>query len=418
MNPGSDSEITKTLDRLFRRETGRLVALLARRLGPGRLELAEDIAQDALVAAARTWPYQGLPDNPAAWLHRVAMNRMIDRLRRQQTQKLDDGVDPDSHADADDMAGERPGVDDPELQLIFLCCHPRLPEADQLALTLNSALGFAGREVAGLFLLPAPTLSQRLSRVKARIRKDGLTLGWPLPGDLQARLGAVHKVIYLAFSLGYSPGQGDDAVRHDVALEALRLVRSLCTNRLTASPDGHALSALLCFQASRLDTRVDADGRFVRLADQKRADWDRALLSEGFLHLKAAQGADQLSRYHLEAGIAAAHAAAPGWAETDWANICRQYQLLEDMTGCPVVALNHAVAMAMRGEHGTALGKLVALKNEPVLGNHGYFHVARAEILLATGDRAAAAADFRAALTLGGTTAEIGHLQSRLSACL
>ncbi|WCL54300.1 RNA polymerase sigma factor [Gimibacter soli] len=403
--------MNETLDQLFRREAGRLVATIARRLGAGQLALAEDIAQDALVAAARAWTYEGPPENPAAWLHRAAYNRMIDRLRRTRPET---GLDETMAGHSSDPT---PGVEDDELRLILLCAHPDLAEPDRLALTLNTALGFTAREIAGLFLVPAATMSQRLTRVKARIRDSGLTLDWPLPADLAARLETVHKVIYLAFSLGYAPSMGEGAVRRDVALAALRLAETLAGAKMTASPDASALAALLNFQASRLGTRTDEAGRFVRLADQDRSRWDCNSIENGFLYLRHAQGANRLSRYHLEAGIAAAHAVSPDWASTDWEAICTSYDLLAEMTGSPIVALNQAIATAMRGDAGASLARLDALAAHPALATYGLYHAARGEILLTCGDAAGAATEFRAALAHGGTTPSVEHLESRLAAC-
>ncbi|WP_417450116.1 RNA polymerase sigma factor [Kordiimonas sp.] len=407
-----DTEIRRTLDQLFRREAGRLVASLTRKLGAHNLALAEDTAQDALLAASRTWPYDGMPENPAAWLHSVAFRKAIDLLRRHSVAR---NAIPALEAEQTNPQQPSPGISDSELRLLFLCCHPAMLARDRLALTLNIAFGFSAREIARLFHIGPAAMSARLMRCKECIRGQRLSFDMPMGADLAPRVAAVQKVIYLAFSLGYSPGPGALAVRTDIALEALRLAESLCNIRAISSADAHALAALLCFQASRLTSRTGAGDTFIPLTVQNRELWDQNLIMKGFHHLKKAQTTPELNRYHLEAGIAALHATARSSAETDWRQISLYYEQLWCMTRAPIVALNHAIAIAMAGDNESALEKLDSLSASPELRGDGHFHTARAEILHRLGRLDEAHAAFKKARFTGGSDPDMKYLDMRLS---
>ncbi len=412
--PETDTEVIRTLDRLFRRETGRLVASLVRKLGPGRLTLAEDIAQEAMLAAVRTWPYDGLPDNPAAWLTRVATNKAIDLIRQENTARgAAEALTPSETTSETTI-----GTHDDQLRLLMLCCHGDVPEMDRLILTLNICFGFSAREVARLFLKEPSAISARLTRAKTKLQSSRPDFDWPTPMELDTRISSTLKVIYLAFSLGYSPREGAQAVRQDTALEALHMIELFAGDTALRRGDIYALAALLCLQASRLESRTDSDGRFVPLKAQKREMWNKALISRGFHYLAHAKESDVLSRYHLEAGIAAQHASAPSFEETDWVGICSLYKTLEEMTGSPVVMLNHAAALMQAGEAGAAIAKIKTLEDHGLLSNDIYFHTAKAEILLMSGDREMAKAAFKRAQECTGTDTEIIHLEHRLSTCL
>ena len=348
------TKVQQTLNRLFRREAGRLVAALTHKLGTHNLALAEDTAQEALLAASRTWPYDGVPDNPSAWLHTVAFRKAVDLLRHQKVAaEAVPALVAAAEADVRKPSGEiSTGINDAELWLLFLCCQNTLADKDRLALTLNIAFGFSAREIAQLFYTRAPAMSARLTRIKKHIQTLDLTFDMPTSGQIDPRVASVQKIIYLAFSLG------PVAVRTDVALEALRLAESLSETTEAAGGHSHALAALLCFQASRLGSRTGEDGSFIPLAQQDRQHWDQRLIARGFFHLQKAQTDQEIGRYHLEAGIAALHAGAASAENTDWPRIETYYQTLWDMTASPVVALNHTVAIAMAGDNEKALAKL------------------------------------------------------------
>ena len=422
--PGqTEEDVRRTRDRLVRRERGRLIADLVAYLGAANIELAEDVAQDALVAAMSTWPYRGMPDKPAAWLGRVARNKAIDRLRRTRRESpyLEER-DTREGAPVDNLFAAR--IVDPELRLIILCCNADIGEMDRLAMTLRIVSGFTAREIASVFLSRESAVAQRLARAKRKLREVEASAGdrgladAPSRFEIPAKLGTVLKVVYLMFSLGYAPRSGATAVRKDVALEALRLAREIAGHAEISLPESKALAALLCFQASRLDAREDAAGNIVLLRDQTRADWDRSLIRDGLVYLSEARSTTQISRYHLEAGIAAAHAAAPSWQACDWQAIARCYDRLQEIVDSPVVAVNASVARAMLGDAEEALGILESLADEPLLANYAPYYVARAEVLCQLGRDADATSSFERAIACGASAPVLRHLEQRLASCV
>lgn len=440
------------IERLARRERGRLVADILAKIGPARLELAEDVVQDAVIAAMATWPYKGLPDKPAAWLSTVARNKAYDRLRREgREQAFETEVGPETAAQRpddpkartgearqsgtgpgeaathatqsvnDDMYGQFIGtrITDPELKLIFLCSQPALKPEDQLLLMLKVVSGFTARDMAALLFKKEAAVGQRLARAKRTLRAlpDSLTDS-PSRFEVAARMEVVLKGIYLMFAVGYAPQTGDSIIRRDVAEEALRLISLLTENDVTATPQAHALAALLYFQASRFDSRVGEGGAPILMAAQDRTLWNRRYIDAGMRHLKASQGGKTLSRYHLEAGIAAAHASARTFETTDWSHIASLYARLEDMTGSPIVAVNACVAVAFDGAPEKAWLRLEALAREPALETYAPYHVARAEVLRMLARPDAAAAAYRQALACNTSIPTGEHIEAQLAACL
>ena len=413
MTAGHDTEARRELDRLFRHEAGRLVATLVRKLGPNHLSLAEDTAQEALAAAARTWPYDGLPENPAAWLQATAYRKAIDELRHI---KAAQAALPELERAAQDIRPTEHGATDSEIELLFLCCQPNMAEMDRLALTLNIAFGFSAREIAQLFYATPAAMSARLTRAKDRAVSLGISTDTPLKREATERIPAVLKVIYLAFSLGYSPGPGPLAVREDIAFEALRLAQTLALGPWRTDGTCHALTALLSFQASRLATRRGDAGHFTPLAKQDRTRWDKTLIAQGYAHLSHAQQAVQLGRYHIEAGIAAAHVAAPTFESTDWARIIALYETLEIMTGSAIVTLNKAVAIAEFGRGADALDILETLEDHPSMRGNIHYHTARADMLNTLGRVDEAKAALKKARFLPGSDCDLAYLDLKLAA--
>lgn len=420
--------IRHQLERLARRERGRLVADLVARLGSARLEMAEDVVQDAVIAAMATWPFKGMPDNPGAWLNRVARNKAYDRLRREgrESPYNEPAAGPEAAAETDTAHSAFFGarIEDPELKLIFLCCQPALTQEDQLMLTLKVVSGFTARDLGQLFLKDPAAVGQRLARAKRKLRaldtdtsQGGLTDG-PSRFELAARLPVALKVIYLMFALGYAPRRGDALILRDVAEEALRLAMLVADAPDTATPEAAALAALLCLQASRFDARIGTDGALVLLRDQNRALWDRTLIARGMAYLQAGQMADTLSRYHLEAGIAAAHATSPHFDETNWPGVLSLYARLEAMTGSPIVAVNACVARAFAGAPEAAFLALEALAGEKGLADYAPYHIARGEILRMLKRPGDAAACFAKALECDASAPVMAHLKGRLAACV
>lgn len=418
MKQADHSSVHRQLDLIVRSERGRLIAGLVRHLGGSRLDLAEDVAQEAVLKAIAVWPYQGVPENPRAWLTRVARNKAIDRLRREKREVALPPVEASEARSETETALFSP-VADEELQLICLCCHPDLKEMDRLALTVKIVSGFTAREVAEVFLLSESALAQRLVRSKRKLRMLNPRVNEPLSAfEVKARLPTVLKVVYLMFALAYAPRSGADLVLADLALEAVRLARELARTRPTAMPEADALAALLCLQASRFSARLDNDGEVVLLRDQDRTLWNPELVESGMRHLARSTAAGTVSRYHLEAGIAAAHATAPSWEETDWPAIGRYYKMLEERVDSPVVSINASVAQALSGDGVGALRRLDRLRDNPNLKSYGPYHIARAEVLSQLQRLDEAAAAFDRAIACGVSTPVERLLERRLATCL
>lgn len=415
--PARSQDVPGLVDRLFRREAGRLTATLVRRLGADHLNMAEDIAQETLVRALRVWPFRGIPDDPVAWLHAVAQRLAIDALRRGAartrsvptltTELLARTPAFPETAFADEL------VDD-ELCLLFMCAHPDLSPDMRIALVLKTGCGLSVDEIASGLLREAPTVSQWLVRAKKRIRDRGLSTEMPAPGDLPARLGTVLDAICLAFSEGWSVSAGDTLVRPDVCLEMLSLIRRLARHPITGLPATYALLALLSFQTARLATRTDAGGNLLLIADQDRGQWDRGLIARGFAALAQAASGDRLSEYHLLAGIAAEHARAADFDATDWSAIRAYYDLLVETNRSPVHRLNRAVAVAMESGPRAGLCELAHLEQDASLLGFHRLHATRGELLRRAGREADAADAFRRALELARSEPERRFLRQRL----
>lgn len=336
------------VERLFRHSAGRIVATLARALGPARLDLAEEAVQEAMVRALRRWPYSGVPDNPAGWLYEVARNTALDLVRHDEVvrAKLPLLVPPEGDHGTD---AETSVAGDDELALMFLCCHPGLPRASQVALTLRTVGGLGVDEIATALLARPATVAQRLVRAKRWLREAGdkVTVELPGPDALESRLDTVLAVLYLLFTVGYDAVEGENAVRRDLCGEAIRLCRLLCASRRTAQPRARALLALMLLHASRLAARTDAAGDVLLLSDQDRSNWDPAMIAEGARTFAAACTGNSRSAYHVQAAIALCHASAPDVERTDWPLVVRLYDDLTDLAPSPVAALNRAIAAAM-----------------------------------------------------------------------
>lgn len=398
-------------DHLFRRSAGRIVALLTRILGPGQLSLAEDAVQDAMLKALQTWPYQGIPRNPAGWLYRVARNRAFDETRRSATltRKLAGALrDTGSAGPLGDDAF------DDQLTMMFLSCHPALTGPMRVGLTLKVVAGFGTGEIAAAFLVPRATVQQRLVRARRILRETGARFAMPPDRDLPARLDDVLTVLYLTFNEGYAASTGDAPVRAELCGEAIRLASALAEHPLTDRPVVHALLALMYFQSSRLEARTDEMGRLVLLDDQDRSRWDRRAIMRGLRHLERAASGSTLTGYHLEAGIASCHAIAPSAAATDWRQILDYYDRLLDLEPSPIVRLNRAVAVARVSGPAAGLEELRGLERHRSMRRYHLLPAVRAWLLEQAGRRRAAAAAWRRAITLARTGPEQALLRRRL----
>jgi RNA polymerase sigma-70 factor (ECF subfamily) len=407
---------------LFRREGARLVASLTAHLGTHRLELAEDVVQEALVRALQTWPYRGIPDNPAAWLTRTAKNLAVDALRREKRWQEKEGEIGASAArwlsvaeEPGDGAGDTETVPDVTLRMLFVCFHPRLSAEAQVALALRTVCGLSPAEIAAAFLTSEAAIHKRLVRARQRIRDLQLPFAVPEASELPDRLDGVLGALYLLFNEGYKASGGDQLIREELCREAIRLTELLAADKATAQPRTFALLALMCLNASRLSARTDSAGAILRLHEQDRSLWDRGLIARGMRALARSSSGLAVSSYHLEAGIAAAHCLAPDEDRTDWGRILGLYDQLLALKPSPVVAMNRAVAVSRVSGAQAGWDALEAIRERgPLQANHLY-HVIRGSFAAALGDLPGALADYRKAQARVQLTGEKDFIAKRIA---
>ena len=413
------SQVGDLVEHLFRREYGRLVSILAATFGLRNLQLAEDVVQDALLQAFRQWPFGGVPDNPSGWLMRVAKNRAIDVLRRDNRLrdfegKLEQAQRPPQTHRTDSSAVGADEIGDDQLRMMFACCHPALNRDAQVALTLKTLGGFNVAEIARAFLIGEETAAKRLTRARHALRESGAPFEIPEGDELSARLGAVHEVLYLLFNEGYNASCGSELIRHDVSREAIRMARLLAAHRATSTPATCALLALFLLQTARFPSRTTVDGDILVLEQQNRTTWDKQLISEGLSYLARAARGEKLSRFHFEAGIAACHSTAPSYAATDWEQILSLYDGLVTLNNSPVVALNRAVALGkVRGPR-EALAAVRAVETAPALQRYHLLYAILGQLYTGLGDEQKARQNYARALELTDIPAEKQLLRERL----
>jgi RNA polymerase sigma-70 factor, ECF subfamily len=403
------------IEEIFRSEHGRILATLIRLLGD--IDVAEEALQEAFAAALGQWPAAGTPANPVAWLVSTGRHKAIDRLRRsalllQKQEEIARHIELSAPPSADD---EETPVPEDRLRLIFTCCHPALAPEAQVALTLRTLGGLSTEEIARAFLVPAPTMAQRLVRAKAKIRVARIPYQVPSDDALTDRLEAVMVVVYLVFNEGYTASFGARLVRHELCEQAIRLGRML-VELLPAHAEPKGLLALMLLHDSRRETRLDGSGDIVLLEDQDRTRWDRAQIDEGAALIEAAlrEGGRPPGPYALQAAIVAVHAQAPTAAATDWGEIVALYGVLARVHPSPVVDLNRAVALAMSGDIERGLALVDTLDHRGELAGYHLLPAARAELLRRLGRHAEAAESYRRALALVSNDAERRHLEKRL----
>jgi RNA polymerase sigma-70 factor (ECF subfamily) len=407
-------------EHFFRHEGAKVVATLTAHLGTHRLQLAEDVVQEALVRALQTWSYRGVPDNPAAWLTRVAKNLALNALEREQRwNQKEDGIAAEHArwlaAPPEEAAPE--SFADDTLRMMFVCFHPELAVDTQTALALRTLCGFSPAEIAAAFLSSEAAVAKRLVRARQRIRDLALPFVVPDSHELTARLDGVLHTLYLLFNEGYKASVGGRLVREELCREAIRLVTLVTQHPATQTPRAHALLALMWLNAARLETRTDDAGNLLRLHEQDRTAWNRDLIQLGVQCLRHASEGGELSVYHIEAGIAAAHCLAPDAAATDWPRILHLYDQLLALNGSPVTAMNRAVAVARVHGPRAGLDALDQIKHRSVLeGNHLY-HAVRGTLTAELGERDAAVAHFRQAAKLALLPAERDFIARRIEEC-
>jgi RNA polymerase sigma-70 factor (ECF subfamily) len=409
------------VDHLFRRQAGQMVATLTRTLGPRHLTLAEDAVQDALITAMQQWPFRGIPGNPEAWLFQVARNRALDRLRhgRMATGKepaiARESATTEAPGDAPLLRHELPPLEDDQLGLLFLVCHPSLPADARVALALKLVGGFSVGEIARAFLAQDTAIAQRLVRAKRHLRDQQLSFGMPAARDLPARLDSVLDALYLMFNEGYAATSGDQLIRDDVAGEAIRLAQMIAMHPAIAAPRAWALVSLMLLHAARFPARVDSEGTLFLLREQDRSKWDHAMIAEGMRALDRASAGDAITAFHLEAGIAACHAVAVSWQSTDWRQIVELYDELMTLTRSPVVAMNRAIAVSRIDGALAGLAALDAIDDLDALDRYPLLPAIQAELWREAGDAERAAQCYRAALGLARSAPEQRWLTSRLA---
>lgn len=399
--------------RFFQQESGRVVALLYAHIGD--LQLVEDVVQDAFITALQRWPQDGLPDNPGGWIAVVARRKAIDRIRRDKSleqktatlQALQDLANEDDLMDIDTIPDER-------LKLIFTCCHPALAKEAQVALTLRTLGGLTTEEIAKAFLVPVPTMAQRLVRAKRKIRDAGIPFLIPPVDTIGERVDAVLAVLYLIFNAGYTAPTGDQLIRHDLCAEAIRLTRVLVDLLDHPEPEALGLLALMLLHDSRASARVDSAGQLVPLEEQDRRLWHVDKIAEGQRLLQAALHWRRAGPYQIQAAISAIHGEAAQADDTDWSQIVVLYGLLHSMTGSPIVALNRIVAVSMAEGPAVGLRLLDDFEQGTDLQDYYLLHAARADLLRRNNQRGAAADAYALALELCDNNTERQYLRRRL----
>ncbi|MDR3402117.1 MAG: sigma-70 family RNA polymerase sigma factor [Chthoniobacter sp.] len=417
----STADIPQLTEHLFRHEAGKLVSVLTGIFGADRLQMAEDVVQEALVRAMQTWPYQGVPKNPAAWLMQTAKHLALDLVRRE---KRFHEKQPEIIAQVEGRAGDAedsPTLDgeikDDRLRLMFTCCHPLIPPDAQAALSLKTLCGLGTAEIAAAFLTTEAAIAKRLTRARQRIQEQKIPFEIPVGPELASRLDGVRQTLLLLFNEGYKASSGDSLVREDICAEAIRLTTLLAEHPAGNQPRTHALLALMLLNSARLPARVDSDGNILRLKEQDRGLWNREMIARGIMHLGRSAVGDELSEYHLHAGIAACHDTAADDASTDWRQILALYDRLAAMDDSPVIALNRAVAVA--NVHGPAKGlkAVQAISGRSELASYYLLYAVLGEFEAQLDNDLVAASHFHRAAQLADLKSEQAFLTQRLREC-
>jgi RNA polymerase sigma factor (sigma-70 family) len=416
-------EVSRLAEHLFRHEAGKLISALTGIFGIDRLQLAEDVVQEALLRALQTWPFYGIPQNPAAWITQTAKHLALDVVRREKCfrDKQSAVIAYVEQRSADSVAVDSPRfeteLNDNTLRMMFACCHPHIPPDAQAALALKTLCGFSTAEIASAFLATEAAIAKRLTRARQKIRERQIPFEIPSGEDLAPRLDGVLQTLYLLFNEGYKASSGESLVREELCQEAIRLATLLAGHPVGNQPRVHALVALMLLNAARLPARVDAEGNIRRLEDQDRSRWDRAMIERGLLHLAQSAVGDQISEYHLQAGIAACHCTAADYVSTDWRQILSLYDQLAALDDSPVIALNRAVAVANVEGPRAAIISIEAMPKRGDLESYYLLYAVLGEFEAQLKNFPAAATHLRRAMELTELKSEQSLLSKRLQEC-
>ncbi len=415
------AEIPQVVEHLFRHEAGKMVATLTSIFGLEHLTLAEDVVQEALARALQTWPFRGVPQNPSAWIMRTSRNLALDVVRRQKIfrekePEIIHAMDGPAVA-PDQAASTETEIADDHLRLMFVCCHPVIPPEAQVALALKTLCGFSVTEISHAFVTTEAAVAKRLTRAKQKIREAKIRFQIPGGEELKQRLDGVLQCLYLLFNEGYKASNGEKLVREEICHEAIRLADLLARHAAGNQPRTHALLALMLLNAARLPARVDGEGNLLRLEDQDRTLWNQPLLARGLFHLSQSAAGDEISQYHLQAGIAACHCAARDYDSTDWPKILSLYDRLVQLDDSPVVALNRAVAVANVCGPAAGIAAVESIPNRAQLDSYYLLYAVLGELEARRGSYNAAAAYLRRSFELTKIKSEQLFLSKRIADC-
>jgi RNA polymerase sigma factor (sigma-70 family) len=411
-------QIHQTTAHLFRQESGKMCAVLVKLFGLNQVQIAEDIVQETLIAAFDAWKLSGVPENPRAWLYRVAKNKTIDFLRRERNFK--DVIAPNiafelvqhqaKNTWLDDFFLENE-IEDAQLRMIFACCHPEIPVEQQLALILRTLCGLSAKEIGAAFLQSEDTIGKRIFRAKDKIRQAKLSLEVPIGEDLLTRIDAVLQTIYLLFSEGYKSSSESAVIRRDLCGEALRLCALLAQSSVGNLPKTHALLSLMCFQSARFDARLDSEGQIILLENQDRSLWSSHFIGLAYEHFQKANQGQEISEYHLEAAIASYHSAAKTFEATNFQAIFYCYDLLLQINASPIVAFNRAIALGFWEGAKSGIKALLAI--EGLEKNHLY-HAALGDFYKKNNEPKKANQSYEKAMSLVSLLAEKRVLEDKM----
>lgn len=409
-NSKNTSEI---IDHFFRHESAKVISFLAGKYGTKYLELAEDAVQDSLLKAMSIWPFKGVPDNPTGWLVRVSQNKMLDQIRRDQLSESKKEVvqefEVNKESSTEVVLDHQ--LNDDFLNMMFACCHPSISTESQIILVLKILCGFGNKEIAKALMKTEDAVAKSYTRAKAKLKSENIKLEVPIGKHLNKRLDVILKIVYLMFNEGYNSMSSDKLVQQDVCYEAMRLTKILIDHPLLNKPNVNAIMALMCFQASRFETRLDEKGNLITLDKQDRSKWNRELIDQGGYHLFRSTRFGEVSSYYLEARIAACHAIAPSFEETNWKQILHFYDQLMQIKGGHVVALNRLVSYAK--VHGPKKA-LFEIKKLAGLEDNYLYHAIQGSFYEDLNDQTNAMKEYEKAILLTNNLVEKNHLKNKI----